>query len=289
MVLRIPHYRLPAVVLLASLCAIVAADPAPLRSSPDELVRQGNAAYRAGNAEVAEKLYTLAEERIDDPGLVAFNRAAVLFQKGAFREAEQEYIRVLDDSAIPPERRLRALYNRGVCLMKRGGDAGIFKTAIACFDLVIEANPTDATLASDARHNLELAKLLWAQARAKSKNPEKANDEPSPPEPKPQSQSSQSRDPDDSGTEESSKNSTGKDKTERPVGKGPKEHKSTPSTDTTPAPGTTSVLQNSEEVQPLSPEETRDLLKRIADRLERDRLANRRLLSGPERPHVRDW
>ena len=161
------HPRLPAALLLASLTALVAAGPVN-SPSPDDLVRKGNAAYRAGNADFAEKLYADAEERTADPGLVAFNRAAVLFQKGSYRDAELAYLRVLDDAEIPPERRAKALDNRGVCMLKRGGDAGVYKSAAACFDLVLESKPTDASLAADARHNLELAKLLWAQARAKA-------------------------------------------------------------------------------------------------------------------------
>src|SRR5262245_10932041 len=86
---------------------------------PDELVRQGNAAFRAGDAAAAGRLYAAAVEYTADPGLVAFNTAAVLFEQGEYRDAELHYVRALDDKAAPPDRRAKALYNRGVCIVKR--------------------------------------------------------------------------------------------------------------------------------------------------------------------------
>lgn len=282
------HPRLPAALLLCSLSALLAADPVN-SLSPDDLVRKGNAAYRAGNADFAEKLYTEAEERTADPGLVAFNRAAVLFQKGSYRDAELAYLRVLDDTEIPPERRAKALYNRGVCMLKRGGDAAVYKSAIACFDLALESNPADASLVADARHNLELAKLLWAQARSKAKNPERANDPPAEePERKPKPQPKPGQDP-ELGPGEDGPDKTTKQKPEPIPGQQPKDKKPTPTEDKTPGAGNAPVLNNKEDIQPLSPDDTRAILKLIANRLDRDRKANNFRQSGAERPNVRDW
>src|SRR5262245_11983359 len=140
-----------------------------LSASPpaDAVQREADAAVARGDFALAERLYATAGERSDDPGLVAFNRGTVLFAREDDREAELHFVRCLDDAAIPPDRRARANYNRGVCLLKRGGSARVYRVAIDCFEKYLDAGLPDATLAADARHNLELAKVLWAQARAK--------------------------------------------------------------------------------------------------------------------------
>src|SRR5262249_13606724 len=89
------------------LVSLLAAAPEP----PDDLVRQGNAAFERGEVTGAEGLYGKAEERAVDPGLVAFNKADALYQQEKYREAEVHFRRALGDAAIPPERRHRALYN----------------------------------------------------------------------------------------------------------------------------------------------------------------------------------
>lgn len=267
--------------------ALLGAGP-PVAVPADDLVRRGNAAFHAGNPDAAEKLYESAEDRTDDPGLVAFNRAAVHFQKGAFRDAEVAYLRALDDAAIPPARRAKALYNRGVCLLKRGGDAGVYKTAIACFDLALDSTSAAAEpgFAADARHNLELAKLLWAQARAKAKSPEKANDPPEDdPEPKPKKQPKPGEDP-EVGPGDGPENPVGSQKKQPIPGKNPGGPKPSPTTEPAPGAGSLTVPKDDDRVDPLSPEDTRALLRQIADRLDRDRKSSAR---GPEWPNVRDW
>src|SRR5437763_1767135 len=49
------------------------------------------------------------------------------------------------------------------------------------------------------------------------------------------------------------------------------------------------VLKDQDQVQPLSPEDTREYLRRTAERLERQRRDLLRTLYGPDRPGVRDW
>src|SRR5438128_8324322 len=97
--------------LVPTVCLLLLA-AAP--GAEDDLIRAANAAYLRGDADAADMLYAQAEERAADPGLVAFNRAAVLFQRGEFREAELHYMRVLEDKACPPERAARAWFNRGI-------------------------------------------------------------------------------------------------------------------------------------------------------------------------------
>ena len=155
-----------------ALIGLIAAAPS---GEPEDLIRRANAAFLAGDAEAADSLYAAAEERTGDPGLVSFNKAAILFQKGEFYAAEVHYARTLDDSACPPPRAARAWFNRGTCLLRRGGSPSVFRSAIACFDRCLDSNILDEPLKADARHNLELAKLLWAEANKKAAKPETPN------------------------------------------------------------------------------------------------------------------
>src|SRR5262249_30705792 len=101
---------------------------APNQESPDELIRAANAAFLRGDTETADPLYAAAEERTADPGLVAFNRGAVLFQRGKFADAEECYRRVLEDKSCPPERAAKALFNRGTCRLRTGGSPGVYRS-----------------------------------------------------------------------------------------------------------------------------------------------------------------
>ena len=166
--------------------AILTVSASPGERPPDELVRLGNLAYHSGDVSTAGRLYESAAVRTTDPGLVAFNTAAVRFADGDYRAAEVHYLQALSDPAIPPGRRAEAEYNRGVCLLRRGGSADVYRAAIAAFEAALAVPGADAGLAADARHNLELAKLLWADARRDVADPPDANapsPEPSSPPP----------------------------------------------------------------------------------------------------------
>src|SRR6185437_3641476 len=91
--------------LIPVLAALVGAAPP---TAPEELIRRANAAFLAGDPDRAEALYAEAAERTGDPGLVSFNKAAILFQKGEFRAAEVHYARTLDDRDCPADRAARA-------------------------------------------------------------------------------------------------------------------------------------------------------------------------------------
>ena len=99
--------------------AFVAASPVP-ESTAEDLIRRANGVYPFDRDE-ANRLYEAAEVLTADPGLVAFNRAAVLFQNERYNEAATYYFRVLRDAACPPERAARTWYNLGTCLIKESG------------------------------------------------------------------------------------------------------------------------------------------------------------------------
>lgn len=261
-------------------------------ADPDELVRRGNEAVRSGDPAAAGELYAAAGERTADPGLVAFNAAAALFDRGEYREAEVHYLRALDDRAAPPARRARALYNRGVCLLKRGGDLPALRTAVLCFEQCLAAGPPDPGLAADARHNLELAKLLWNQARSREAKPPRPSEIPPEerfddvPPPRPGGGDDPGADPagrpNDPGGQPDVRTDPGT--LPRPGGPAPQ-----PAPQPAPGRGTLPVLRDEGEFQKLSPEDTRAYLDRIGSRLDRDRRASNQLRAGPERPRVRDW
>lgn len=274
--------------------ALVAAAP-PRTDTPEELIRRANDAFRAGDTDTADKLYIAAEERTADPGLVAFNQAAILFERGQFREAEKHYDRVLDDAACPPERAAKAWYNRGTCLLRRGGTMSVYRSAAACFERTLDSPAADEPLKADARHNLELAKLLWNEERKKAAKPEEESPNKQPPpeedrQPKPAPEkpgaSDQNTDPTNPGTTPK----TGSQPQPQPQVQ-PKDGSQPTPTDQQVV-GNNQNLQmpeDKDEVQKLSPEEARAYLKETSKRRKRELRSLLETLYGPERPGVRDW
>ena len=281
-----------AVLLLPLFFFLLAA--APSAESPEDLIRRANAAFLAGERDEADRLYAAAEERTADPGLVAFNRAAVLFQKGEFRDAEVHYARVLDDAACPPDRAAKAWYNRGTCLLRRGGSSAVYRSAIACLERCVDSGAADEPLKADARYNLEIAKTLWNEARRAEGKKDTPNEKPPPEDPR----NDQQPPPGFEGTEtqpgnpETTDGNTGP----RPMGTVPQPDPNAnpaakPNPNATPAHGNSTAPQLKDEaaVQPLSPEDTREHLRRTAERLRKDRRDLLRTIYPPEQPGVRDW
>ena len=167
--------------------------------------------------------------------------------------------------------------SRGVLALRaRGALINIGHDASA-LDLL----PGDDPLAADARHNLELAKLLWLRAREAEKARSRPSDLPPDllPEPPRHPEMGGSEDP--GGTEASvgGPDPGGTAAGPGPAGAGRK----------TPGAGNLPVLQDGDQAQPLSPQDARAHLRVLADRLASDRHKSARLLVGPERPNVRDW
>ncbi len=247
-----------------------------------DALRVANQIAQSGSDE-AEAYYELAARETSDPGLIAFNRAHYRFVQGDYREAELFYLRCLEDREIPETRKAEALYNRGVCLIMRGGQATIFRAAIASFEECLAMDVIGESLAHDARYNLELAKLLWSLALRSEAN------RPTPNESIPQEQAKASPelprndvpaegDPNQKSTptisEQQTNNKTGSESMTDHVKSGA---------------GTLPVLKDTGEIQKLSLEDTETLLDRTALRLKAARLQNEALRAGPERPNVRDW
>ncbi|MCS6865827.1 MAG: tetratricopeptide repeat protein [Gemmataceae bacterium] len=269
---------------------LVAAGPPPA-DSPDEWIRQANALFATDPA-AADALYAAAEERTTDPGLVAFNRAAVLFHRGDYREAERYYDRVLADAACPPHRSAQAWYNRGTCLLVRGGSLSVYRSAIACLENALQSPGADDPLKAKARHNLEIAKLRWielAQQEAKSESPSPNQNVPPEENARPPSLP---RTPDSEPGHEAPQPTSGS-----PLAAPPMRLPLTPSDQhlspsEKPIAGHNPNLlipQDSDIVQRYSPEEAREYLKRTAPRRQREYQALLQSLYGAERIDIRDW
>ena len=272
--------------LPAALLLLGAAPPAP----PDELLRQGNRAFELGDYPSAADLYARALERAEDPGLAAFNLATALYHRRDWREAELYYRRCLDDRAVPQQRRARAYYNLGNCLLAQAGpdDLPRLRAAVTCFRRSLDAGPNDPALEGDARHNLELAKLLWADAAARAADPPSPGDEPEDPSGLPDPQPPGDRGPD--GFEPGGASADPSHGRAQPLGAAaPKDGDARPAAEQTPGAGNLPVLPDTEELTPLTPEQVSDHLRRTAVRLQRERRNLSRGNSGAERPDVRNW
>jgi tetratricopeptide (TPR) repeat protein len=268
-------------VLLALPLILSAAPP------PDDAVRAGNAAFRAGDPEAAVRAYASAEERTDDPGLVAFNEATALYQLGQYRDAEQHYRRALEDASTAGLRRPYGLYNLGNCLLQQASDRDRLRlrAATACYEQCLDLLPADDALVPDANHNLELARLLLSRARSAA--PDKS-------------------DPDD----DRDSMSRPEDPPPSPVGDGQSEPRPTeprpggnekaPGTEKGPAPvpsndapppgaGNLPVLLDNDRPQHLAPEEVTAFLNKATERSRRDRLNKLQPLGGKGNDRDRDW
>jgi tetratricopeptide (TPR) repeat protein len=286
-----PQKRLSRVLLASGFAAVlVAAGPLPT-DSPEELIRRANALFATDPA-AADALYAAAEERAADPGLVAFNRAAVLFHRGDYREAERHYDRVLADAACPAERAAQAWYNRGTCLLLRGGSLGVYRSAIACFENALHSPGADDPLKAKARHNLEIAKLRWIElAQQEAKNDPPSPNQNAPPEENAAAQPPPREPRSEPGPEP-------QDPTTRPQPRPQPTLQPANPTGNEPFPSEKPIAghnpnllipQDTDAVQRFSPEEARDYLKRTAPRRQREYHALLESLYGAERIDIRDW
>ncbi|HEY1187090.1 MAG TPA: hypothetical protein VGE74_05500 [Gemmata sp.] len=273
---------LPALVLLAA--------AAPQTETPDDLIRRANALFRDGDKAEADKRYAEAEERTRDPGLVAFNRGAVLFDQEKYGPAAEFYECALKDAACPADRAAKAWYNRGTCLLRLGGSWDTYRRAVACFEHTLDSPATDERLRADARHNIELAKLLCAKEREKDENKKKSPNADVPPEEN--NQPRQQPDQQPGGEQNSGEQTESGSATKSAGGQAQQPGATKPTGTDQTAPGNNAaleVLKDTDQVQPLSEKDARAHLAETAKRIKREQQALLRTLYGPERAAVKDW
>ncbi len=144
----------------------------------EDWVRKGNAAFERGDYEAALAYYSTAEERILDPGLAAFNKAAALYQLGDYARAAEHYACALEDAQ--GVRRAKALYGFGNARVQLGR-AGIGKQAVEQLLLAIRSyqdclkdetqlGPAEREACGqtfqNARRNLRLAEAILVKKKA---------------------------------------------------------------------------------------------------------------------------
>ena len=279
--------RFRRLLLLLPLLPVLLAAARKAGGSSEELVQRGNAAIRAGAFDAAEQHLTDAEDTAADPGLVAFNKAVALFHLGRHADAERHFTRALDDADAPPARRAAALYDRGVCQLHQGG-LHKFRGAIDSFRRCLDADP-DAALRDDARHNLEVAKVLWVAARLKEVKPPPNTSPPDPPpEPTKKPPPEEKYDPfaQAEPTDKGTKTPGGKAEAVKP---GTKTDHAQTTDEKIPGKGAATVLEGGERLPEMSDDQLRDYLQRLAARVAKDRRDTAALTAPPERPAVKDW
>ncbi len=280
--------RLKALWLLLPAVTFIAAKPAA--EPPDELVRQANEAVGRKQYIDALKLYDRAEERSTDPGLVAFNEGVALYQKGDYAGAEVHFRLALQDADPADERRPFALYNLAASIVQAPGDGDPAKLAeaVRLFEECLRHDHVSDRLAADARHNLELAKMLWVQAKAKpapppAKPPDEQDDPPKQPPPKPQP-APQPGEGSDSASP--AKGTAGRTPAQAQPGQEPIK---APDGDQAPGDGNLPVIPDRDELAPMSREEAEAHLRQAIDKVMREGRTHRQQRQKPPSSKVRDW
>jgi hypothetical protein len=279
--------------LLIPIAAVLLVSAAPA-VDVTELLRQGNAAFAREDYVAAVTAFTQVEDLTDDPGLVAYDKAAALYrmalqpenvrQRGRLlRESEQSYRHALEDAT--GSRRWAALYGLGNSLVQQHQGRGV-KTlfdAIACYEQVL-AGDAEPQLKEDARHNLELAKLLWAEDRKPPDSQDKPPNDPNesdPPKPRdpPTTRPNQGSEagmgtPDPHGQRVQAQASPGQQPIQ--VDQAPPGAKSLP-----PVPET--------DEQTLSPDDAKEHLRRAIEEIRREKQEYQRRAAKPPARGVKDW
>jgi Ca-activated chloride channel family protein len=259
-----------------------ASSPSPVRA-----LRQGNDAFQRGEYATALDWYTQAEERTDDPGQVAYDKAAALYQLGRFREAELHYRRCRQDAE--GTRLAHLLYGLGNCLVlqARSADAARFREAISYYEQCLQHLDADAELIADARHNLELARLFWLKAKSlrdsgDQTSPDSESEPPPPPDPRNDSHQSGLENrvatPDTQGKPESVTDKVGDSKS-----------LATPSDRPPPGKGDLPPIPDDDELAHLSPDDAAEHLQRAASRIVHEQQAHRHQMAPTPAPNVKNW
>jgi Ca-activated chloride channel family protein len=167
-----------AAALGAAACVFLLAAAAP----HEDALRAGNAAFARGDYEAALRHYAEAEAATADPGQVAFNQAAALYQLGRFAEAAEHYERALEDAEAG--RRARACYGLANALAHLGrGATGrpatrLLEQSLAYYHEALELDPALADAQANRATVQALLEYKRAMAALEEQNPEKPPEKP---------------------------------------------------------------------------------------------------------------
>lgn len=273
--------------MAAACCSLLAA------SDAEDWVREGNAAFVRGEYQQALECYERGEDTSLDPGLVAFNKAAVYYQQEIFFEAEANYRRCLEDAS--GARRVQALYGLANALVQQSrflkGKPAV-KLLLEAAKYYEECLMSESGLESaeggsacqqtfaHARHNLEVSqRLLSVKKLEKQIEPEEAVLEMTPPENA--RRSIPDFPPGFRGPRRSPDRREKAGQTDNGLpSEGSREHQ--------PGRGDLPPLLDDVDASPLDPEQAATYLKDQLERIRRDR-ANRLPNAAGSGKSVRDW
>jgi tetratricopeptide (TPR) repeat protein len=250
----------------------------------EDRLRTGNAAYTRGDYVAALAAYDRAALGADDPGQVAFNQAAALYQLGRFDEAEQAYRRCLEDAE--ELRRVQAFYGLGNALARQGqelhGRAAATRLERAltaykdCVGIAEQFQRDDVeAVVESALHNYRLVEELLVKKRAE---PDTAPD--------PGSNASEAEAP-RTGQQAINDTPTGPAEPNPREGTSPDQQPRT-TRETQAGKGNLPPLLDDKDAQPIDPGSALDHLRSHMDRIRRDR-SQRRSQAVPPSGAVRDW
>jgi tetratricopeptide (TPR) repeat protein len=267
--------------------ALLLAGAAP-EQTPEELVRLGNAAFEREEYAVAVDLYARAEEHITNPGLVAHNKAAALYRLSRYDEAARSYESCLEEAT--GLRRAALLYDLGNCRLHQseGTRAERLQHAVECFSQCLRQEGIDQSLREDARHNLEVAKLMLIQARAGGSNNEGGNQEEPKDDPKTKEEK---KDPDlkvgmgDPDTDPKKDPKVGLTPEPDPTGK----QTPIPVKDPPPGKGNLPPIPDRAEKVPMTPEDAAEHLRLASERILYDRRKHQQQSAPVPSRRIRDY
>jgi Ca-activated chloride channel family protein len=250
-----------------------------------DFVRQGKAAFDRADFVAAVESYDHAEESTTDPGLVAFNKAAALYHLGRYREAELHYRYAREQAK--GLRAAQLLYNLGNCIVQQAQDrdARRLKEAIGFYELCMQQPATDAALLKDARHNLEVARLLWLKAKAAK--PRSEQDDPEQGNEHEQPSNQEDTGPRGDPLRMAMRNERGKAEPLR--GANPATTAADTEQPPPPGKGNLPTLPDTDELAPLSAEDAAEYLQQAATRILRERLEYQRQMVPTVSANVMDW
>lgn len=259
-----------AALVIVAILSISAADSPAV----DALLRKGIDAFERKDYQAAIGYYEQVEALSQDPGLVSFNKAAAHYRLGNLREAIDGYRRALEDDAAPSMRKARAHFDLGNALMKNAGGAQELREAVENYRACLRQQDLPTKLQADARHNLEVAQLLWLRAKANEPDVKE-------PDLPPQKDPFEEKDPAKSAETykpvDPDKKHEIKQAEDAPTGKSSKLQ-----------PGTLQVLRDKEDIQNLSREDALKTLDENARRIAQQRRAQRNP-AGPANLSTKDW
>lgn len=155
-----------------------------LRTAADETLRVAGEALKRGDDGKAVDCYRQAIEQGVDPVRVAHNLGGALYRLEQYKDADQQYCSSAQPGGLAAA---RAAYDRGNCLLHEACPAQqprrteLLAQAIQQYEQCLACerpDPGAGSLFENARHNLELARLLQAPDEQYASAHSRANPDP---------------------------------------------------------------------------------------------------------------